>query len=84
MAAVVILKSLSDAEITAPDTTPEVLRILRQAFGCPSRCVVNIKDRQPQVTMLLLEHLHNTSDVKLRSEIAETKKFIMGQTAALQ
>jgi hypothetical protein len=48
-----------------------------EAFACPSRCDTAPSDRQPRITLLLLEHLQNKSSGKMRSEIEETKGFIL-------
>jgi len=80
MAAVAIVKVIPDSEMTSPDTLKDVLTILRLAFSCPSRCVTACSDRQPRVTMLLLEHLHNATRGKMQFEIDETKKFILQQS----
>lgn len=55
--------------------------MLRTAFACPHRCVSAIGDRQPRVTLLLLEHLHKSTRGKMQSNIDETKKFILQQAA---
>jgi hypothetical protein len=80
MAAVAIVQTLSDSEITSPDTMKDVLIILRLAFGCPARCVTARGDRQPNVTMLLIEHLQNRDSGGMQPKIDETRKFILQQT----
>ena len=80
MAAVAIVRVIPDSEMTSPDTLKEVLSILRLAFSCPSRCVTACSDRRPRVTLLLLEHLRNSTSGKMQSEIDETKKFISQQS----
>ena len=79
LASVAILQTLSDSEITSPEALKDVLLILREAFACPHRCVSADGDKQPRVTLLLLEHLHKSTRGKMQSDIDETKKFILQQ-----
>jgi len=74
-----IVQTLSDTEMTAPQTLEEVLLILREAYACSSRCVTSPDDRQPRIALLLLEHLHNNTSGKMQSSVDETKEFIMRQ-----
>ena len=84
MAAVAIMQTLSKSEITSPDTMKLVLNILRVAFSCPSHCVTAPSDRQPNVTMLLIEHLKNTDSGRTLPEINEVRDFILLQTRDLE
>lgn len=84
MAAVAIVQTLSESEIASPDTMKLVLTILRLAFGCPSRCVTAPSDRQPKVTMLLIERLQNTVSGRMLPQIDETRDFILQQTRGLE
>lgn len=79
LVSVAILQTLDDGEIMSSRTLGEVLLIIRNAFACPSRCVRAASDRQPRVTLLLLEHLHNNTTGSAQSEIDETKKFVSQQ-----
>jgi|SRR5215469_14960208 len=81
MVAVAILQTLSDSEMATPDTARQVLSILREAFGCPSTCIADKAERVPRVTILLLDHLQDSSGGTLRSEVTETKKYILEQTS---
>jgi hypothetical protein len=80
LAGVAILQAIPEGEFASPDTLKEVLSILRLAFGCPSRCVVEPGNRQPNVTLLLLEHLHNRTQGSTQAEIDETRKYVLQQT----
>jgi hypothetical protein len=80
MAAVAIVKTIPDAQMTSPSTLKNVLFILHQAWACPSRCIGSASDQQPNVTVLLLEHLHAITSGPIQSEIDETKAFILEQT----
>jgi hypothetical protein len=73
-----IVQSLSDDEMTSPQTLNEVLLILRVAYAC-ARCVTAPSDREPRVALLLLEHLHNKTSGKTQASVDETKEFIMQQ-----
>ena len=80
LASVAILQSLDDRQMTSSQTLAEVLSIIRNAFACPSRCVTADSDREPRVTLLLLEHLHNNTSGKAQSEIDDTKDYVLKQT----
>jgi hypothetical protein len=79
-ASVAIIQTLTDGEMTSPETLSLVLLILRQAFACPTRCISATGDRQPKVALLLLlEHLHKRTRGKMQSEVDETTKYILDQ-----
>jgi hypothetical protein len=82
LAAIAIIKTMPDNEINSPETEKYVLLVLHFAFECPSRCVATPSDREPRVTALLLEHLHNNGNEATQSEIEKTKKFIVERTGA--
>lgn len=84
LASVAILQTLSDEELTSQKTLKQVLSLLRTAFACPHRCVSAIGDRQPRVTLLLLEHLHSSTHGSVRSDIEETRKFILRQAGSTE
>jgi hypothetical protein len=79
MAALAIVKTVPDAQMTSPKTVREILIILREAWSC-ARCAKSSDDQQPNVTALLLEHLEGNTSGSIRSEIAETRAFILEQT----
>jgi hypothetical protein len=56
-----------------------VLVILREAFSCVNRCIVTTSDEQPRVTLLLLDHLYESSTGKSRGDIDEVRRFITKQ-----
>jgi len=76
--ALAAIQSLSDDELTSPQTLEEVLLILRYAYACP-RCVEPQSNREPRVALLLLEHLHNKTHGKMQASVDETKDIIMQQ-----
>jgi len=80
LVAVAIVKTIPESELTSPTTVKEILGILHSAFACPSRCIAAPDNRQPNVTMLLLEHLRSRSSVPVQAEIDQTKDFISLQT----
>ena len=82
LVSVAILQTLDDSEMTSSQSLGEVLSIIRSAFACPTRCVTAESDRQPRVTLLLLEHLHNSVTESLQSEIIQTKEYVLQQTGA--
>jgi hypothetical protein len=84
LVSVAILQAFTDLELNSPETTQEVLTVLREAFVCPHRCISATSDRQPRVTLLLLEHLHQTASGKMRSNIEETRSFISQQASGVE
>jgi hypothetical protein len=84
MAAVAIVKTIPDKQMTSPDTLKDVLLILRDAWACPSRCITSSCNRQPNVTLLLLEHMHASTSGQFQSEIDKTKTFVLEQTRTTQ
>jgi len=81
MVSVAILQSLDDAGMTSPQTLRDVLMIIRFAFACPSTCIVVADDRKPRVTLLLLERLQKHTRGHNRSDVDDTKKFVLKQAA---
>jgi hypothetical protein len=79
MAALAIVKTVPDAQMTSPNTVREILLILREAWACP-RCARSPDDQQPNVTALLLEHLEGNTSGPIQSEITKTRTFILEQT----
>ena len=84
LVSVAILQAFDDSEIVSPENLKHVLLILHSAFGCPSRCVSVIGDRQPRVTLLLLEHLRNKTRGEMRTNIDETTRFILQQASGTE
>jgi hypothetical protein len=82
-AALAILKTVPYKELTSSDTTKELLSVVRLAFACPSRCVSSRDDRQPKVTLLLLEHLRNSATGQMQSDVSETTKYVLQQASAV-
>lgn len=80
MVAVAIVKTIPESDLTSPTTVKDILAILHAAFACPSRCIAAPDNRQPSVTMLLLEHLRIGANAPIQSEIDQTKDFITQQT----
>lgn len=80
MVAVAIVKAIPESELTSPATVKEILGILHSAFACPSRCIAAPDNRQPNVTMLLLEHLRTRASGPIQAEIDQTTDFISLQT----
>jgi len=80
LVAVAIVKTIPESALTSPTTVKEILGILHSAFACPSRCIAAPDNRQPNVTMLLLEHLRTRSSGPMQGEIDQTANFISLQT----
>ena len=81
LVAVGILKMLSDDEMSSPRGSKDVLNIVRAAFACPQRCVKVNDDRIPKVTLLLLEHLDDITHGTIKSDVSETRQFVLKQAA---
>lgn len=80
MAAVAIVKTIPESQMSKPETVEAVLWILRTAFACPYRCVAAASERQPDVTMLLLQHLHENTTGPTQVQVDETRSFVLQQT----
>jgi hypothetical protein len=79
LTSVAILQTVSDAQMTSPDVLSDVLNIIREAFACPARCVPTPSDREPRVTLLLLEHLHTRTAGKMQSDVDEVVRLLSVQ-----
>ena len=84
MVSVAVLQSLNDREMTAPQTLPDVLSIIRLAFACPSRCIVVSGHQRPRVTLLLLKRLHNHTRGPNQLAVDETQKFVLQQVQSTE
>jgi hypothetical protein len=80
LVAITIVKTIPESELSSSTKLKGILAVLHVAFGCPSRCVESPGNRQPSVTMLLLEHLRNHAQATSQSEIDKTIEFIAQQT----
>ena len=80
MTALAIVKAVPDAELTKPNTIPQVLDVLYGSFSCIFRCVESASDREPRLTLLLLDHLREHASGQLRTRVEETKKFVLQET----
>jgi hypothetical protein len=79
LVAVAILKTLDDSKMASTEYASLVLQIAREAFECPQTCIKVTDDRQPRMTLLLLEHLNHITGGKLHARIEKTKHFILHQ-----
>ena len=77
MTSVALLQSLSYDEMTSPKILRDVLSIIHIAFDCPAGCGIVADDRKPNVTLLLLDQLHNRTRGASRSAVDETKNFVI-------
>jgi hypothetical protein len=84
LVAIAIVKTIPESELSSPSKIGGILGILHDAFGCPSRCVESLSNRQPNVTMLLLEHLRNHAMATSQAEIDKTREFIVQQTRSTE
>ena len=80
MVAVAIVKTIPENDLTSPATVKEILSFLHSAFACPSRCIAAPDNRQPNVALLLLEHVRSRVSGPIQAEIDQTKDFVSLQT----
>ncbi len=81
LAAVAVLNTLDDSEMTSTSGAKRVLIVVREAFACPQNCVKVADDRRPRVALLLLEHLNEITSGNMRTDIEEVKQFVLQQTS---
>jgi hypothetical protein len=75
-AAVAIAKTVSDADLESPTTMTRVLYILRMAFSGAD--VIEVcSDRQPRMTLILLEHLRHFQNGRFDAEIDKARSLIL-------
>jgi len=84
LVAIAIVRTIPESELLSPIKMKGILAVLHEAFGCPSRCVDSPSNRQPSVTMLLLEHLRNHAMATSQSEIDKTIDFVVQQTRSAE
>jgi len=70
-----------------PNNTPvnptqmlPVLTLVRESFSCLDRCVQSSDDKEPRVTLLLLELLRKHGSPNTQSDIEEVQTFVLKQT----
>lgn len=80
-AAISLLKVLKDEEVTDPAKVKLFLPLMHAAFDSPNSITLP-EDRQPQVTLLLLNYLkQEVGDLKLKKEIDLVISFIKEKTS---
>jgi hypothetical protein len=84
LVAIAIVKTIPESELSSSTKLRGILAVLHEAFGCPSRCVQSPSNRQPSITMLLLEHLRNHAMATSQSEIDKTIDFVVQQTRSAE
>jgi len=84
LVALAIVKTMPESQLSSPTNLKGILAVLHLAFGCPSRCIESPSNRQPSVTLLLLEHLRNHAQATSQSEIDKTTEFIVQQTRSVE
>ncbi|MGH9500085.1 MAG: hypothetical protein ACRD3L_13170 [Terriglobales bacterium] len=77
---VALLKLLSDEELTSVATVKNILPVIRESFDQPQSITI-AEDRKPNVTLFLLNYLHNrVNDSQSRRDIENTEKFVRERT----
>lgn len=84
LVALAIVKAIPDAELTKPDAMPRVLQVLEVSFSCIGTCIEVCSDREPRLTLLLLDHLHEHSSGVLRKRVEKTRKFVRDKSHEYQ
>lgn len=83
-AAIAILKTYSDKQLSSPLMAKQAGLVLRMAFSYP-RLISACSDQRPRVTMLLLDHLLSLNkENDTFEEIKNAKAFITQQTAVAE
>jgi hypothetical protein len=81
-AAVAIAKVVSDADLQSPTTMTRVLFILRMAFSA-HQIIEVCSDRDPRMTMILLEYLRHFQEGRFEAEIEKAKSLILEGSSAV-
>lgn len=81
-AAVAIAKVVSDADLQSPTTMTRVLFILRMAFSA-HQIIEVCSDRDPRMTMILLEYLRHFQEGRFEAEIGKAKSLILAGNSAV-
>jgi hypothetical protein len=77
---VALLKTLSEHDLSNPETIETFLPIIRQSFSDPQGISVDL-DKKPSVTLFLLKYLkQNVPDARAQQGIEETIKFVEEET----
>ena len=76
LVSIAILQTLSDCEMASPQALQQVLFVIRTGFAC-DRCVAEASDREPRVALLLLDSLRNRTVGEARSDVDETRRFLL-------
>ena len=79
---IALLKTLSEGELTDPQTVERFLPIIRDSFAQPQFISIDI-DRRPKVTLFLLKFLQeNVNDPQVQLDIRQTVKFVSEKSKA--
>ncbi|HYM11900.1 MAG TPA: hypothetical protein VEU62_14280 [Bryobacterales bacterium] len=83
-AAVAITKVLGDKDDLTMGDIDGALTVIRLSFSAPGIVEV-VADREPRTTLFVLRYLDRfTGDAALRRRIAETKKYVLEQSARIK
>jgi hypothetical protein len=80
LGSVAIVRALPKNSPVNPTQMRSVLTLVRASFSCLDRCVQSLDDKEPRVTLLLLEHLREHGPPDTRSDIEEVQTFVLKQT----
>lgn len=80
MVALAIVKVVPDDQLVKAETIKRVLLVVNESFPCLARCVEACSNRQPRLTLLLLDHLRDHSRGDLRKEVEVTRRYVLKET----
>jgi hypothetical protein len=80
LGSVAIVRALPKNSLVNPTQMRSALTLVRASFSCLDRCVQSSDDKEPRVTLLLLEHLREHGSPDTRSDIEEVQTFVLNQT----
>jgi hypothetical protein len=86
LGSVAIVRALPKDSPMSPMQIRSVLLLVSTSFECLDVCVQSADDKEPKVTLLLLEHLreHESPDAQSDIEIEEVQTFVMRQAEIAQ
>jgi hypothetical protein len=80
LGSIAIVRALPQDGSVNPVQMRSVLLLVRESFSCLDRCVQSSDDKEPRVTLLLLEHLREHGPPDTRSDVEEVQTFVLKQT----
>lgn len=80
-ASIGVLKIVDPEKLKERRTCEAYLLLVKTAFACPNKCISLEVDKDPKVTLFLLDYLHErVKEDWLQLEIYDAKAFVKAQT----